>query len=195
MNKIIENFLVPLFVIVSVLYAFNSFGSDGPVVQLTKVFHHTAHSPVYIERANISCYFSGEPQLQEIKNKSNGVCSFFLPKVVVNPGECESMIQRLREYSDSYTVTMEQVIAPTKGIIIVFNFDQNKFALSHEQFDSIGLQKGIVFRLYNKELLKKLEQNNNPPVLRTLWHSDRPCIAIDPGHGGTDFGATGYGGI
>lgn len=205
MSKIIENFLVPLFVIVSVLYAFNSFGSDGPSIQLSKVYHHTAQSPVYIERANVSCYFSSDPQLQEIKNKKNCACSFFFPKVVVNSSECESMIQRLREHSDSYTVTIEEVNKPVKGIIVVFNFDHNKFALSYERFDSIGLQKGIVFRLYNKDLLKILEQKNNQPVLRTLWHSgssdfakassDKLCIAIDPGHGGTDSGAIGCGGI
>jgi N-acetylmuramoyl-L-alanine amidase len=196
MSKIIENFLVPLFVIVSMLYAFNSFGSDGPPIQLSKVFHHIAQSPVYIERANVSCYFSSDPQLQEIKNKKSCACSFFFPKVVVNSDECASMIQRLREYNDSYTVTIEEVSKPVKGIIVVFNFDQNKFALSYERFDSIGLQKGIVFRLYNKELLKVLEQKNNQPVLRTLWHTPhKRCIAIDPGHGGIDSGAIGLGGI
>lgn len=130
---------------------------------------------------------------------------FFFPQAIINKGECESMIQRLRDHSDSYTVTIEEVIKPAKGILLVFNFDNRKFALIHEQFDSIGLQKGVAFRLYNKELLKKLEQKNNHPVLRTLWHTNRPnfikassnklCIAIDPGHGGIDSGAIGHGGI
>jgi N-acetylmuramoyl-L-alanine amidase len=197
MNKIIENFLVPLFVIVSMLYAFNSFSGDGPVV-LNKVYHHTTQSPVLLERANISCYFSGDLRVQEMKNNQScnaQSCAFFFPNATVGNDECQAMIQSLRNHNDSYTVTIEQTIKPDKGIMLVFNFDNRKFALSHEAFDSISLQKGVVFRLYNKDLLKKLEQNNNQPVLRTLWHNSKPCIAIDPGHGGIDCGAMGHGGI
>jgi N-acetylmuramoyl-L-alanine amidase len=195
MSKIIEHFLVPLFVIVSALYAFNSFSGDGPVM-LNKVYHHTTQNPVHLERANMSCYFSGDVQMQEMKHKKQcdtQSCAFFFPKVVINSGECESMIQRLHDYNDSYSITIEELSVPTKGILIVFNFDDKKFALSCEQFDSIGLQKGVVFRLHNKELVKILEQKSNQPVLRTLWNPK--CIAIDPGHGGLDCGATGHGGV
>lgn len=197
MSKVIENFLVPLFLVVSVLYAFNSFGSDG-TIQLNKVYHHTTDSPVHLEKANVSFYFSGEPKLQEIKNKKPQnctSCTFFLPKVVINKGDCEAMVKRLHDHTDCYTVTIEEITKPTQGIKLVFNFDHNKFAISHEQFDSIGLQKGVVFRLHNKELLNQLEKANNQPVLRTLWHTGKPCIAIDPGHGGLDSGAIGHGGI
>jgi N-acetylmuramoyl-L-alanine amidase len=195
MSKIIEHFLVPLFVIVSALYAFNSFSGDGPV-RLHKVYHHTTQNPVHLERANLSCYFSGDVQVQEVKNKKRcdaQSCAFFFPKASINKGECETMIHGLRDYNDSYSITIEELSVPTKGILIVFNFDDKKFALSCEQFDSIGLQKGVVFRLHNKELLKTLEQKNNQPVLRTLWNPK--CIAIDPGHGGSDCGATGHGGV
>ncbi|HEX4069400.1 MAG TPA: N-acetylmuramoyl-L-alanine amidase, partial [Candidatus Babeliales bacterium] len=130
-------------------------------------------------------------------------------------------IQRLRDHNDGYTITITEVMQPAKGILIAFSFDNKKIALSYELFDSINLQKGIVFRLYNKELLQQLEQKNNQPVLRTLWHKPdfttlsprlqstgnasydttkdkslgRPCIAIDSGHGGSDCGAIGIGGI
>src|SRR5438132_2240410 len=159
MSKIIENFLVPLFVVISVLYAFNSFGSDKNI-QLHKVYHHATTSPVHLERANISFYFSGDPQLQEVHNKklcNDQSCTFFFPEVVISQGECEAMIKRLQDYNDGYTVSIKEVKAPTKGIMLVFNFDHGKFAVSYERFDSIGLQKGIVFRLYNKELLDQLQ--------------------------------------
>ncbi|HLC06997.1 MAG TPA: N-acetylmuramoyl-L-alanine amidase [Candidatus Babeliales bacterium] len=213
MSKIIENFLIPLFVVVSVLYAFNSFGNDG--ICLNKVFHHMAHNDAYLERANVSLYFSGDPHVQEIKNKKlhdSTSCTFFFPKAVISSGECEAMVNRINNHNDVYKVTITEVVKPTKGVVVAFVVDPNKFAVDYEQFDSIGLQKGIVFRLYNKELLKKLEQANNQPVLRTLWYSpsdlygapgvekrswgrDKPCIVIDPGHGGLDCGAIGHGGI
>ena len=76
MNKIIENFLVPLFVIVSMLYAFNSLSGDGPV-RLNKVYHHATQSPMHLERANVSCYFSGDLQMQEMKNHKNFLFLYF----------------------------------------------------------------------------------------------------------------------
>src|SRR5436853_178961 len=101
MSKIIEQFLVPLFVVVSALYAFNSFGNDG--VALNKVYHHTTQSPTCLEQANVSFYFSGDPQLQEVKNKKNHDAksfTFFFPKAVITKGECEEMVRRLNSYSD-----------------------------------------------------------------------------------------------
>jgi len=195
MSKIIENFLIPLFLVVSVLYAFHSFGNDGVV--LNKAYHHMAHNDGYLERANISLYFSGDPYVQEIKNKNvtdASLYTFFFPKAVINEGECESMVNRINNHNDSYKVTITQTTKPTKGIMVAFSIDPNKCIVNYEQFDSIGLQKGFVFRLYNKELLQKLEQANNQPVLRTLC-TDKPCIVIDPGHGGCDTGAIGRGSI
>jgi len=195
MSKIIENFLIPLFVVISVLYAFNSFGND--TIQLNKIYHHTSDNPVHLEKANISLYFSGDPQVQEYNGRCNAQsCQFFFPKAVINQGECESMVQRLRDYNGSYGVIIQEVTKPTRGLLLVFNFDPGKVALSYESFDSIGLQKGIVFRLYNKELINKLEQTHNKPVLRMLMNSNNaPRIAIDSGHGGADCGARGCNGI
>jgi len=197
MTKIIENFLVPLFVIISILYVFNSFGKQD--ILLHKAYHHTTQNQLCLERANISFYFSSDPEIQEIKNKTNSELesfSFFFPKAAINQGECQEMVNRLNQQNDCYTIQMTEVVEPTKGIMLGFVINPNKLALSYERFDSIGLQKGIVFRLYNKDLLKKIEQViNNQPVLRTLWHTNKPCIAIDPGHGGRDCGAIGQLGV
>jgi N-acetylmuramoyl-L-alanine amidase len=200
MSKIIEHVLIPLFVVISVLYTCKSFGGDS--ISLNKVYHHTTQNPLCLEQANISFYFSGEPKVQEIKNNNNDNSesfSFFFPKAVISKGECQEMVNRLNNYNDCYTVNMTEVTRPTRGIMLVVHIDPHKFALSYEQFDSIGLQKGFVFRLYNKEVLKKLEQANNQPVLRTLWYTGdkivKPCIAIDSGHGGVDSGAVGCDGV
>jgi len=188
MSKIIENFLIPLFIIISIVYACNSFGSP---IELNKVYHHTTNNKMYLERAAVSLYFSQDPQMQETTH--SGSCSFFFPHVAINAQECHDMIKRINEYRNDYTVNITPI---NKGIQLVFNFDVHKCAISYERFDSIGLQKGIVFRLYNKDILQQLEQAHNKAVLRTLWHrGDKPCIAIDPGHGGDDCGAIGCNGV
>jgi N-acetylmuramoyl-L-alanine amidase len=187
MSKIIENFLVPLFLIVSIFYAFHSFGND---VILHKAYHHMTPEKAYLEKANISLYFSGDLQVQEMGNNT-----FFFPRASMKAGECEAMISRINNHHGDYRVNIAQVNSGAqKGITIYFDFDPNLYLISCENFDSIGLQKGFVFRLYNKELLSKLKQANNQPVLRTLHHN-KPRIVIDPGHGGRDVGAIGCDGI
>lgn len=195
MSKIIENFLIPLFVVISILYAFNSFSRDS--IELSKAYHHITREPGYLERANISFYFSRDPQVQEIKKeKSNAaITAFFFPEASIAHGECEAMIQNINAQHSGYNVSIKQVTMPARGIEIVFNIDPEQCVLCYESFDSIGLQKGLVFRLYNKDILKSIENNNNKMILRTLHNQHKPRIVIDPGHGGRDSGAVGRNGI
>lgn len=194
MSKIIEHFLIPLFVIVSVVYAFNSFGADG--IEMNKVYLHTTDNGAHIQRAKLSFYFSRDPQVQEIANQKSGAnTSFFFPHAIIKKGECEEMVKRVNNYNNGYTITIEEVIKPTRGIQLVFNVDKEKFGITYSQFDSIGLHSGVVFELNDRDVLRRLGQAHNQPVLRTLWHTGKPRIAIDPGHGGIDGGAMGCGGI
>ena len=197
MSKIIENFLVPLFLVISVLYAFHSFAADNDTIVLNKAFHHMAPNEGYLEKANISVYFSGNPEVQETNSNKNNASSltFFFPKASISPGESEAMVNRINNYAGDYKVTVTQVTKPTRGIAIRFDCDPNRYMVNCEQFDSIGLQKGFVFRLYNKELLTKLERAQDQPILRTLHNTLKPRIVIDPGHGGRDTGAIGCAGI
>lgn len=203
MSKIIENFLVPLFVVISILYAFHSFGYPETAthsIMLNKVYHHITPDEGYLEKANIVLYFSGDPQIKEIKNQLNRSHHqtsfvFFFPQATINQAECQSMINTLNNYKANYRVTIAQATHQKSGVEIRFDFDSQKYLINCEHFDSIGLQKGFVFRLYNKEILTKLEESKNQPVLRTLHNSEKRRIIIDPGHGGRDTGAIGYYGI
>ena len=195
MNKIIENFLVPLFFVISVLYVFNSFSYDS--IQLNKIYHHKGHDPKLLERANISLYFSHNPHIECTNATKNRGCklSFFFPRASIAQGECELMLKSLTNQYDGYKISVKEIYKSVKGLEFTFDLDPEQCVLRYEKFDSIGLQKGIVFRLYNKNVLRTIESNNEQPVLRTLWHTQKPCVAIDFGHGGTDAGAIGCGGI
>src|SRR5438477_1426680 len=105
------------------------------------------------------------------------------------------MIQHINQDQNAYGIKIEEISKPIRGIQIFIRFDPTKFSVSYKSFDSIGLEKGVVFRLYNKELLNKIETNNKKPILKTLWHTKKPRIVIDPGHGGGDSGAVGVGGM
>src|SRR5436190_17237476 len=147
MSKIVEWFLLPLFFIMSIVYAFNSFGNT---VELKKIFHHITNDDSYLECANVSLYFSHEPCIKKIDADASNVNniqkqSFFFP-CVINSNECEAMIQRINNYNDSYTIAIEKKHASESGIVLTFGCDPKKITLSYELFDSIGMQKGIVFR-------------------------------------------------
>src|SRR5947207_7462662 len=103
----------------SILYAFNSFGND--VVELKKVYHHATSGDVYLERGNVSFYFSSEPQMKKMDNLTsdrgeNKSESFFFP-CVIQTDECEAMIQRVNSYSDDYKINIEKVVTPERGIV------------------------------------------------------------------------------
>jgi N-acetylmuramoyl-L-alanine amidase len=197
MSKIIENFLVPLFLVISVLYAFHSFAQSSDAIVLNKAFHHMAAHAGYLEKANISLYFSGNPEVQEINSNKNNSSSltFFFPNALMSQGESQAMVDRINSYTGDYKVSIALVTKPISGINIRFDCDPNRYMVNCEQFDSISLQKGFVFRLYNKELLTKLERAQDQPVLRTLHNTLKPRIVIDPGHGGRDTGAIGCNGM
>jgi len=48
-------------------------------------------------------------------------------------------------------------------------------------FDSIGLQKGVVFHLYNKELIDQLHINQNQPLFANAFGIQiKPLICNRP---------------
>jgi N-acetylmuramoyl-L-alanine amidase len=190
MNKIFEHFLLPLLIVMSIIYVANSFSNQ--MIELNKVFHHRTDNPVDLERATVSLYFSCDPQMRELKENGFNTRKFFFSQVMITD-DCRAMVALINQYNNVYAVKIKEVTAPEKGIELSVTFDPEKLALSYDSFDSIGLKKGIVLHLYNKELLHQLEHNKNQPILRMLWHSRKPCIVIDFGHGGSDTGTLGLG--
>ncbi len=184
MSKIVEWFLLPLFFVLSVIYAFNSLCDDS--VELKKVYYHATKNDIYLEKGNLSLYFSVQPHVKKMNENS-----FFFPCAIKNE-ECEAMMQRVNNHNAEHGVTVEKVVMPNSGILITFAYDPNKVALSYELFDSIGMQKGVVFRLYNRDVINALQHKSDQPILRML-STKKPYIAIDCGHGGSDSGAIGNG--
>src|SRR5690606_19380820 len=142
----------------------------------------------YLEIANIVFYFSAEPQLSITKENQ----TFFFPGVSIATPECERAVQQVNKENNGYKVHIKSVTKPHVGIQVTFVVDNTKCALSCESFNSINLQKGIVFRIYNKDVLHKLEEHITTPILKTA-SLQKPCIVIDPGHGGRDKGTMGVG--
>ncbi len=200
MNRVIEKFFLPLFVIISLLYAFQSLGEQQSV-QLKKVYHHRSGQLKHLELGNLVFYFTPRSQPKVNVLQTNRIDStheervFFFPYADVSGRECKHMINRINKEDQAYAIFIESVDQPIKGIRVSIRYNMNDIALAYELFESIGMQTGIVFRIYNKNILERLRGQMQLPVLRTTWADHKPHIVIDCGHGGKDSGAIGVSGV
>ena len=198
MNTLFERFFLPLLVVISLLYAFQSLGVS-PMIHLKKVYHHRSDKSKHLERGSLVFYFAQNPIVNRLETKriddTHEERIFFFPNAVIGSRESKQMINRINNQKTAYNILIEPVDLPMKGIRVTIRYDLNKIVLSYESFESIGMQKGIIFRLFNKELLDRLDKQSSRPILQTSWVNPKPRIVIDCGHGGKDKGAIGIGGL
>ncbi len=202
MNKVIEQFFLPLFVVISLLYAFQSLGvQPQQSMQLKKVYHHRSGQSKHLELGSLVFYFARKSQPKVNVLQTNRIDStheervFFFPCADVSGRECNHMINRINKEDQAYAIFIESVDQPMKGIRVSIRYNMNDIALSYEFFESIGMQTGIVFRIFNKNILERLRGQMYRPILRTTWADHKPHIVIDCGHGGSDGGAVGIDGV
>jgi|SRR5579872_4245997 len=160
--------------------------------EIKRIFHHKAFGahPASLELGNLVLYFDREPAIQSLTKQQTAQEEkrvLFLPAIKVGDGEMRSLINGVNQSKGPYTLDIKEVSKPSPGLLITIVFNPSKIGMSFEKFESIGLQKGIVFRFYNKELLDKIELSSKP-ILQTAYRSS---VVIDCGHGGTDIGAIG----
>jgi len=166
--------------------------------QLNKVFHHKGqerddNSAHRITLGKVVFYFSRKPEVHPLSQKikeveGNKKMVFFFPMTEVKSAECKKMIKQLNAAEDTvYSVNLEVVTKPIKGVKFILTFNPNNVVFEYDAFQSITLQKALVFTFYNKKLLDQLEKKKNA-VLQTACNK-KPGIVIDCGHGGHDTGA------
>lgn len=171
--------------------------------QLNKIFHHkngTADKQGIlpnIELGSVVFYFAQCPQvlpIQQVQTLADiEEKSFVFDAVGIQSTEARSMMQTLNASKGNlYTVKIEEVKGTKPAIKFLISFNPKKVDLSYEMFDSIGAQKGVVFKFLNKELVHKLEAKLNKPILNVVHAAKPQAIVIDCGHGGNDAGTVGF---
>ncbi len=165
---------------------------------LNKVYHHKgapAHltdQDLTIEFGNLVFYFSHDPMvnlLPTAHKKEVHEKTFFFPMMKLSSKEVKKMVRTINaEQNGAYQIQIEEAEKPIKGIKLTINYDPEKVDIQYDRFESISMQKGLVFRFFNKALLKKMS-GKSKAMLRTAWHEKKNGIIIDCGHGGLDWGA------
>ncbi len=161
--------------------------------KLKEVSHHRVDEKRQnqtIELGNIVFYFERSPKPEKIatkKSENKAIDIISIPSVeIASEKEKEAIAQQLTKHNNEpYSIEIKLVPA-TKGIEIVVTYDNNKVIMDFGTYDSIGLNKGVVFRFYNKPLLKKLGSPSK--IVKTVYNK---VVVIDCGHGGIDPGAVG----
>lgn len=164
--------------------------------ELTKVFYHRVgdkQGAAHIDLGKVVFYFTQEPivnPLPSAQDEQEHSLTFFFP-ITQASEQARSMIKGINKGASSlYRIHFELVTKPVPGIKFTIAFDPAKVGFSYETFDSISLQKGLVFRFYNKALIEQLNSQHTT-MLRTAC-AQKPGIVIDCGHGGSDDGTVGF---
>jgi len=186
-NKLLQQFLIPLLALISLIYAIKALGKQSDNM-LSEVHYHqnSAKKGNYLEASNFILYFTKKPMLNLLKTDQKNTYEeqiFFFPNVMLKGKELKAAIERISRKYDNYTIHVVLVKKPMHGIQISIRYDRHKITLAYEEFESIGLKNGVVFRLYNKEVVEKLRSNKNKPVLITAstgyktWMVDCGCMS------------------
>ncbi len=162
--------------------------------QIEKVFFHPGgkNKGPSIDIGQLVFYFSKRQMVNQLSEKN--VAGGKKERIYLMPGARvdKSLIDRVGAITvDGLLVRTQEVTQPTSGVQVQLIFDPQKIQIAQQEFDTIGLKKGIVFSFYNKQVLKRLE-NKQDHLLRTtcdITIADIDKVIIDCGHGGSDTGA------
>ncbi|MFI5332865.1 MAG: N-acetylmuramoyl-L-alanine amidase [Candidatus Babeliales bacterium] len=161
--------------------------------ELTKVFYHrVSDTQPHIDLGKIVLYFTHDPIINRLPRAHDDThtMTFFFP-VTKASDQARTTIEGINSHTSAfYRIQFEFVSKPIPGIKCTVVFDPERVDFSYATFDSIGLQKGLVFRFYNKGVIEQLNKKHTS-ILRTA-SACKQGIVIDCGHGGSDDGTVGF---
>jgi len=177
-------------VIGAILLGVSAWSYGQPTV-ITKLFHHKVPNiDVSLEMGSVVLYFTQKPTVT-VTSKIEGDKKrsiYFLPNVRIK-SDLKGVVDRIQQDADPpYRITIQEVTNPQQGLQVTLTYNPHNVGISYELFDSITLQKGVAFRLFNKKVLSRL-QASGKQIIKTAANS--PRVVIDCGHGGIDTGAVG----
>ncbi len=169
-NKLLQKFLIPLLAVISIIYAVKTLGKESGIL-LSDVCQQQSDLKVKdncsLEIGNFSFFFTQKPKINLLKvNQKDDYEEriFFFPQVELK-NKLKGIVEKLNKKYKQYNVYIAMVNRPKCGVQLTIRYDRNKIDLACEECESINLQNGVTFRLYNKEVIDKIRLNKEKPVL------------------------------
>ena len=167
--------------------------------QLKKLYVH--HAPTgqtlgvtpQLELTKVAFYFTQKPEMHQLahndqeKNGWKHETYFFTVDGI--EAACKKSLPDLQKKTEYYQLACTSVTDPRNGVRLEVCYDPQNIICVRESFDAITTDKGVVFRLINKQLLDEM-QRVDKPLLQTA-DNKAYRVLIDCGHGGRDPGAIG----
>lgn len=119
--------------------------SDDTALQVGKVVLNFSENPMV------------HPLPSTIYTKKNDHV-FFIPTADISDDQLRAITEVAKNNNNkwySFSISREQ--KPIAGIKVVFTYDPEKVSLDHQLFNTLGTQKGVMFRLYNKSMVDALK--------------------------------------
>jgi N-acetylmuramoyl-L-alanine amidase len=161
-------------------------------ITLNKLFRHGGVTHPSIELGSIVLYLDNYPKVikKVVHNNNRTEQIFFMPDIESISKEALDAIDHINKEKDAHcSINIAQTKEPQKGLKITIAYNDQQVGIFYNRFDSISLQKGVVFRLYNNKLINDIK-NTSKPIIQMAFNTP-PRVIIDCGHGGTDCGAIG----
>lgn len=168
-----------------------------PTNELVKIFHHQGNNSTLtpsIELGKVVFYFKQEPVINQLPNskQDDSQITLFFPTMKASHEVLPSLTALNSANNPYYTVFLEEVTKPIKGIKCTISFDPGRVSFDYSTFDSIKMNKGIVMRFFNKPMLELINKQDRSVLKVVSAHKNVPSVVIDCGHGGDDAGALGF---
>lgn len=150
-------------VTVSCLISINTLAHEVQLNRLKRVNHQIEDDKsVTIDLGSVAFYFKNEQTVNVIPTNSDRQIVFFFPLAVILNEEVEDAIKNInRSDRTFYSIKIEQVEAPIKGIRLLINYDVDMVYVKSEKYQSLSRNMGIIFQFYNRGLIKQIERKES----------------------------------
>jgi hypothetical protein len=103
---------------------------------------------------------------------------FFIPTADVSDDQLRIIMEAVKKNNNPwYSLSISREEKPIAGIKVVFSYDADKVSIEHKLFDTLGTQKGVMFRLYNKAMIDAIKAKNHSSLLRVAMVKPLTVIA------------------
>lgn len=118
---------------------------DENGLQLGKVVMHFSENPMV------------NPLPSTLYTKKNDHI-FFIPTADISDEQLRTIMETAKSNNNKwYSLSISREQKPIAGIKVVFSYDPALVSIDHRLFNTLGTEKGVMFRLYNKPMVDALK--------------------------------------
>jgi hypothetical protein len=174
-------YCIVLMVIMSACNLMSVENASAPRAMLQTCEYWAAPDENALQVGKVVLNFSENPMVHPLPStlytKKNAHI-FFIPTADVSDDQLRTIMEAVKKNNNPwYSLSISREEKPIAGIKVVFTYDAEKVSIEHKLFDTLGTQKGVMFRLYNKPVIDAIKAKQNTSLLRIAMAKPLTVIA------------------